>query len=110
MPGRWRLALAAAPRLWFQDFNLRRDARLLATALGRLPQRQRPYFNLRRDARFLATSEHPVYRSLAALISISGEMLGPWRPSCIVGFAKWIHISISGEMPGLWRQSNPRLM
>src|SRR5205823_649865 len=104
MPGPWRQYSACCATHRLTHFNLRRDARPLATLAS--PHRhsirglfqsqtrcQAPgdaadhspsgwldcYFNLRRDARPLATKGFRYHRGPGLPISISDEMPGPWR-------------------------------
>src|SRR6266699_495525 len=110
MPGPWRLARNGLFVLCNDNFNLRRDARPLATM----------------------AAQHGL--DLIIVISISDEMPGPWRPYAILqrhskigGFQSQTRcqapgdidqgtlnqgefpISISDEMPGPWRHFAGRL-
>src|SRR6266699_2555174 len=58
MPGPWRHASAFPQVAVTRDFNLRRDARPLATSRPYTSDPLISYFNLRRDARPLATSRY----------------------------------------------------
>src|SRR6266700_18718 len=79
MPGPWRLAEWQLPIPFKGNFNLRRDARPLATYKSVPSVRRYHNFNLRRDARPLATCNPSVSSITIFLISISDEMPGPWR-------------------------------
>ncbi|SRR6266566_4125470 len=80
MPGPWRPIVVVVLMGAGIYFNLRRDARPLATfnAVVMAVSAQ-TYFNLRRDARPLATGTDRTGYSFQVRISISDEMPGPWR-------------------------------
>src|SRR6266699_3258574 len=128
MPGPWRPQHPFAGCLCARYFNLRRDARPLATTIVNSVATPFMDFNLRRDARPLATSSSRNTCEASRYISISDEMPGPWRrlsltqqpdgdtifqsqtrcqapgdaeiKSCCLDS---LIISISDEMPGPWR-------
>src|SRR2546423_15719905 len=60
-------------------------------------------FNLRRDARPLATPRISGFSISCVSISISDEMPGPWRQGSSCLHEPSAVISISDEMPGPWR-------
>ncbi len=128
MPGPWRPQHPFAGCLCARYFNLRRDARPLATTIVNSVATPFMDFNLRRDARPLATSSSRNTCEASRYISISDEKPGPWRrlsltqqpdgdtifqsqtrsqapgdaeiKSCCLDS---LIISISDEMPGPWR-------
>src|SRR6266567_3348142 len=128
MPGPWRPQHPFAGCLCARYFNLRREARPLATTIVNSVATPFMDFNLRRDARPLATSSSRNTCEASRYISISDEKPGPWRrlsltqqpdgdtifqsqtrcqapgdaeiKSCCLDS---LIISISDEMPGPWR-------
>ena len=75
MPGPWRRRASLHHRNE-ESFNLKRDARPLATPGIR--RQSSAGFNLKRDARPLAT--YLIFSMSLLVVSISSEMPGPWRP------------------------------
>src|SRR5437588_591157 len=93
MPGPWRLDIWDAKLSVTGYFNLRRDARPLATlshkqshgrGMANFNLSYDVYFNVRRDARPLATQSIRDASGISWEISISDEMPGPWRRSNVV--------------------------
>ena len=86
-------------------FNLKRDARPLATQSILRMAVACICFNLKRDARPLATDDIASAMSCRMTVSISSEMPGPWRRSRLVlASSDHADVSISSEMPGPWRR------
>src|SRR6266699_656885 len=104
MPGPWRLLLLLVMPIACSHFNLRRDARPLATkafTAFNIPSKQ-----FQSQTRCQAPGDLLSGNCLFLLrgISISDEMPGPWRlnlPPLATGEQG---ISISDEMPGPWRR------
>src|SRR6266567_2199232 len=82
MPGPWRPAASWVMRVMKCRFQSQTRCQAPGDpCIGYLLHALLIYFNLRRDARPLATSGNPLQLGQAGDISISDEMPGPWRPS-----------------------------
>src|SRR6266699_1311629 len=105
-PGPWRPFTSGASPTPHPYFNLRREARPLAT---NVPTH---FFPPRVEFQSQTRSQAPgdafchVASSAVRIISISDEKPGPWRREL---FANWkrttFNISISDEKPGPWRRT-----
>src|SRR5712692_8612207 len=103
MPGPWRRQAQPISSALNFYFNLKRDARPLATtiAVGCNP----PFTSFQSQTRCQAPGDLFIRLWFLEefIISISHEMPGPWRR--LIEFDKILIelISISNEMPGPWR-------
>src|SRR6266566_4503118 len=110
MPGPWRLMPEAFKQIWNFNYNLRRDARPLATRLCGWLHRDFCDFNLRRDARPLATSNDPSTWRTVEQFQSQTRCQAPGDLSSLSFSWARVSISISDEMPGPWRQDKPPMM
>src|SRR6266567_1092960 len=86
MPGPWRPRTRPLCLTLPRDFNLRRDARPLATQLAAEPRRCLDEFQSQTRCQAPGDFSIAVAVALRFFISISDEMPGPWRPR------KWISV------------------
>src|SRR6266566_3480759 len=103
MPGPWRPQHPFAGCLCARYFNLRRDARPLATTIVNSVATPFMDFNLRRDARPLATQLAAEPRRCLDEFQSQTRCQAPGDFSIAIAVALRFFISISDEMPGPWR-------
>ena len=103
MPGPWRLLIAVVVGHGSLCFNLRRDARPLATSVSVSWRVEVQAFQSQTRCQAPGDSLAALSACRIGLVSISDEMPGPWRLRRECGNFIAIYVSISDEMPGPWR-------
>src|SRR6266567_2952867 len=111
MPGPWRLVEPSGTHGGMFDFNLRRDARPLATDILAAGARLVQDFNLRRDARPLATNILKFALLFQVVFQSQTRSQAPGDMRALISAGNRSRISISDEKPGPWRplvSANPK--